>query len=332
MQPLLKARVQGIKINVFDRQSVGSTIRAVLSAATLGLANAPPVGSPVATAGKAVALDKGFQQINGMAVFTLPIAAQPPGDAAQQVAGQRGHSYPGQDQETRMVGDPMQAWATRSGVPADILIPVGTLPSRRAKEHASQGPSWVVAHQILEVFPHRTSVTQIMMPVQQIFKAGTLAGACQRADFTDLQREQRPQVCQQRRLRDQPLGCQHPLVTHAIGGNLSARRQSDPTALLQFEQQRPGGHVFELAHGVMPVPERGQMLAQAAATPVRMRGQPLANLFQISHGNVPPLNDARFIHEPQIGRGRGQSPAQSEIILAPEPNSHRPRKSTPRGP
>jgi hypothetical protein len=198
LQPLLKARVQGIKINVFDRQSVGSAIRAVLSAAALGLANAPPVGSPVATAGKAVALDKGFQQIDGMAVFALPIAAQPPGDAAQQVAGQRGHSYPGQDQETRIVGDQMQAWATRSGVPADILIPVGTLPSRRAKEHASQGPSLAVAHQILKVFPHRTAVTQIVVPVQQVFKERTRGSPRRRADFTDLQGEQRPQVCQQR--------------------------------------------------------------------------------------------------------------------------------------
>ena len=55
-----------------------------------------------------------------------------------------------------------------------------------------------------------------------------------------------------------------------------------------------------------------------------MLGQQLANLLQIGRGDVPPLNDARFIHEPQIGRGRGRSPAQSEIILAPEPNSHRP--------
>jgi hypothetical protein len=129
-----------------------------------------------------------------MAVFTLPNAAQPPGAAAQQVAGQRGHSHPGYKQETRIVGDQMQALATRSGVRADRLIPVGTLPSRRAKEHASQGPSLAIPHQILEVFPHRTTVTQIVMPVQQVLKEGALAGARRRADFPDLQREQRLQV------------------------------------------------------------------------------------------------------------------------------------------
>src|ERR1035441_5047673 len=90
LQPLLKARVQGIEINVFDGQPVGPAIRAVLPAAAFGLADAPPVGGLVATAGKTVALDKGFQQIDGMAVFALPIAAQPPSNAAQQMAGQRG--------------------------------------------------------------------------------------------------------------------------------------------------------------------------------------------------------------------------------------------------
>jgi hypothetical protein len=49
----------------------------VLAAAALGLAYAPPISSLAAGAGKAVALHKGFQQINGMAIFALPIPAQP---------------------------------------------------------------------------------------------------------------------------------------------------------------------------------------------------------------------------------------------------------------
>jgi len=40
LQSLPKARVQGVKINVFDGQPVGPAIRAVLTAAALGLANA----------------------------------------------------------------------------------------------------------------------------------------------------------------------------------------------------------------------------------------------------------------------------------------------------
>jgi len=52
-----------------------------------------------------------------------------------------------------------------------------------------------------------------------------------------------------------------------------------------------------------------------------MLGQQLAHLLQISHGNVPPLNDARFKHQPQIGRGQARSSAQRETILALEPKS-----------
>src|ERR1039457_4861709 len=61
------------------------------------------------------------------------------------------------------------------------------------------------------------------------------------------------------------------------------------------------------------------MLAQTAATPVRMRRQQLANLLQIGRGNVPPLNEARFVHLPQLGRGWDRSPALNETILAPHP-------------
>jgi len=174
LQPLPKAWVQGIKINVLEGQPEGPSVRAVLAAAAFGLANAPPVGGPVASAGKAVLLDEGFQQVEGMAVFALPIAAHPPSDAAQQMAGQRRHADPGWDQETSIVGDQMKTLATGRGIPADIRIPVGTLPSRRPKEHASQGPGLTVTHQILEVFPDRTEVAQIVMPVQQAFKEGAL--------------------------------------------------------------------------------------------------------------------------------------------------------------
>ena len=43
MEPLLKARVQGIEINVFDGQPVGPAIRAVLPAASSGRAADGPV-------------------------------------------------------------------------------------------------------------------------------------------------------------------------------------------------------------------------------------------------------------------------------------------------
>jgi hypothetical protein len=136
LQVLPEMRVQGIQVNVFHRQPIGAAVRAILAAAAFGLAHALPIGRPVTTAGEAVMLDKGFQQINGVAVLTLPITADTPGDATQHVAGQRGHTRPRHDQKARIVRKQMQVMATGSSVPADILIPVGTLPSWRTKEHA----------------------------------------------------------------------------------------------------------------------------------------------------------------------------------------------------
>jgi len=66
----------------------------------------------------------------------------------------------------------MQALTPGRPVPADIRIAVGTLPGRRAKEHASQGPSVGIAGQILEVFPDRTAVAQIVMAVKQALEEG----------------------------------------------------------------------------------------------------------------------------------------------------------------
>src|SRR6266705_799935 len=232
------------------------------------------------------------------------------------MTGQMRHPHPGRDQETSIVGDQMKALAAGSGVPADILVPVGTLPSRRAEEHASQRLSVAVAHQILQVLAHWAAVTQIVMPMKQVFKKG--ARVDQPAHFGDVQREQCAQLLQHWRLRNRHLERWHSLVTHAVGGNLSAWRQGNPAPLLQFEQQRPSGHVFELAGRVAPVPERGQMLAQATATPLWMPRQYLANLLQIGGANLPPLNETWFIHQPQTGKRRGRSPAQNETILAPQ--------------
>jgi len=42
-------------------------------------------------------LDESFQQIEGMAIFALPIATDTTGDAAQQMAGQMRHLHPAGD-------------------------------------------------------------------------------------------------------------------------------------------------------------------------------------------------------------------------------------------
>jgi hypothetical protein len=74
LQEIPKAGMQGIEIDVFNGNLVVGAIGPVLAAAALGLAHANPVGRPVTSTRKAVAFHEGFQQINGMAVFALPVA------------------------------------------------------------------------------------------------------------------------------------------------------------------------------------------------------------------------------------------------------------------
>src|SRR5208283_3363629 len=88
-------------------------------------AHPPPVGGLVATAGEAAHLDEGLQQIEGMAIFALPVAADTPGDAAQQMAGQMRYPHPGGDQKASVVGNQMQALTPGRPVPADVRIAVG---------------------------------------------------------------------------------------------------------------------------------------------------------------------------------------------------------------
>jgi hypothetical protein len=44
--------------------------------------------------------------------------------------------------------------------------------------------------------------------------------------------------------------------------SVAGRRQIDQPALMEFEQQRPCGHVFESTSAIAPVPLLGQVLRQ----------------------------------------------------------------------
>ena len=71
---------QRVKVNIFYGYFKRSI--PVVAAASLGLTGTNPVGSLVADALKAVMLHKGFQEIDGMTVFILPVSADAPGNPA----------------------------------------------------------------------------------------------------------------------------------------------------------------------------------------------------------------------------------------------------------
>ncbi len=97
--------MQGIKINVLDRGLMPGAVGAVLASASLGLADPYPIGGSISSAGKTVALHKALQQINGMAIFGLPIPVDAAGNPAQNITGQVRHPRPRNNQKARVVGD-----------------------------------------------------------------------------------------------------------------------------------------------------------------------------------------------------------------------------------
>src|SRR6266516_7517562 len=105
---LAKTPMQGIKVNVLDGGLMPGSVGPVLPGPALGLTYAHPVGGTVSGARKTVALHKSLQQVNGMAVFGLPITTDASGNPAQNVAGQVRHPRPGNDQKASVVGDERQ--------------------------------------------------------------------------------------------------------------------------------------------------------------------------------------------------------------------------------
>ena len=102
MAKLLPASAaQRVEIDVLDRHA--QLAGAILPAATLGLAYASPIGRSIASALETLAIDKGFQEIHGVAVLGLPIIRQPPRNASQDVTGQVWHLNPRQYEEAVIV-------------------------------------------------------------------------------------------------------------------------------------------------------------------------------------------------------------------------------------
>ena len=135
--------------------------------------------------------------------------------------------------------------------------------------------------------------------------------------FADTQGQQPLQ-----RFTDRRLGCgqarvRQLLVPHPIDGRRPPQWQFNPTSLLQLQQQGAGGHIFELADPIAPLPTTRQFSAQSPAAPIRMLRQQLPNLFHLVRPNSAALNDTLcFAHAPQPDRGGSRSPEKNGTIFS----------------
>jgi hypothetical protein len=119
-QRLAEASIQGVHPQVLDWHT-GFPGRAAL-AATLGLAEAEPVGGVVAGAAETRSFDEGLEQQWAVCVDVLPVSGKQLGCLGQQHGGEVVHLYPRQDEKPGIVDDQVQVSAMLFMRSADVAI------------------------------------------------------------------------------------------------------------------------------------------------------------------------------------------------------------------
>ena len=131
--------MERVEKDVLDGQR--PLVVAVELAAALGVTDVDPVCGPVAGSLESLSFHEGFEQNRAVAVALLPVLAQPsdcrPKDAGGEVVG----SNPGEDQETCVVDDPVEAEQALVLGPADELVAWRHGP-RRGSKAQGQATRW----------------------------------------------------------------------------------------------------------------------------------------------------------------------------------------------
>lgn len=251
-------------------------------------------------------VDKGFQQLDGMAVLALPIGGDARGDAAEHVAGQVGDANPGEDEEAGVVDDPRQRGGPPGGGPSDPPVPRGALPGGGPEDDAGQRAARAGPHPILEVLADAGLVAEVVMPMEAVLQPGPGCALPGVADLVDVQRQQvAERACPGRLIQARGVGEGRGSSTAAGGGCPAQGGQLDPAAKGELAQQGSGGHVLELAVGAMPVPPAGQGPAELVAAPVGMVVEKAADLGQLEWAEGPALHRGWQHHEGPRLAGKG---------------------------
>jgi hypothetical protein len=123
------------------------------------------------------------------------------------------------------------------------------------------------------------------------------------------------------------------LVEHPVGGSPTLGRQAQVAALLQLEQERARGHVFERSVGSAPFLQPTQLHREPIPAPLRMALQQMPQLLQLGGTEDAALKDQCAIHSPTVDHlGFRVQPGMKILSLAlllPKPACrHQLRKRT----
>ena len=282
-------RDQRIEIYVFD-WDVQCAV-AILAAASLCLAGAGPVGGAVAGAFESGPVNKGFDEVDGVAVLGRPIGCEPADNMCQEVTGKVRDADPGEDEEPGIIGGPVEAVGAGGIAPADEAVAGSRFPCGGAEEQARQVAPMAIAGQIGEVFTNGSSVAEVMV-LREVGGECPISGMPGRKQFD----RDRSNILQTRYdglgsvVKAGETGSGLP----ALDGFTPGWWESDQATTMQFERQSPGSHVFEPSGAGAPVPGLGKFFGDTVTMPIRVSRDQLLNLKEVLLGKSTTLNVERF--------------------------------------
>ena len=280
---------QGIKENRLNGQQI--LVGAVPFASAPGGAHGDPIGRLVAGSLEASGIHEGLQQRQRVMVGPLPIGGEDAGHSPEEMRGQVGNADPREDKESGILGEEMDILGSVEGFPSDEQIPADHLPGGRTPPDAGQG-AILMEGNILEVFPHRLAVAQVVVSLNESFVEGLPGSAADHPDFEGaqfLKRSRDGRLAQKRHLDwgETPGAIPVPVFS---GWELN---QPCP---FQAQEQFAASHGFRQAVFLLPLPEAAEFLGDILPASASMFFDKGANDRKVIVCNPSAPDNKRSIH------------------------------------
>jgi len=225
-------------------------------------------------------------------VNPFPVPGYATAVQGQQMGGQVGDPNPGKNQKSTLVGDQMEVLLSALCTPSDKPVPDSDVPRSGGPEQTGNGPAVGKGH-VLEMFPNRLAIAQIVMLVDEAVAKLLL---CSPADLLEGYGEEGANgaldgclinLNPQRRLA----------VGQGIGKLAFGWGQLDPSLGLEEQEQASTDHVLEGAIGLTPVPCLAYLPGNQSPAPTGMGGNDLPNKGNIGLGDDPPAICDNDLHD-----------------------------------
>jgi hypothetical protein len=280
---------KGVKENRLNRQEI--LVGAIPFASTLRAAHGGPIGRLVAGSLEASGIHEGLQQRERVMVGPWPIGGEGSGHFPEQMRGQMGNLNPRKDKESGVLGDEVDIVVSVQGFPSDEEIPAHHLPGCGPPTDAGQG-AILIEGDILEVFPHRLAVAQVVVSLNESFVEGLPGRAADHPDFDGAQLLQRSRDGRLAEKRHLDRGGASGAIPMSV---LSGGELNQPCPF-QAQEQFAASHGFRQTVFLLPLPEAAEFLGDIFPAPGSMRFDKGANDGKVIVRDPSAPDNKRSIH------------------------------------